>query len=353
MAKTKKSAAPEIMIPSERGKLDKALSQVVNAGETSEDALRRLYLPKNRALSDMTDFQIGGLHDKSTDLLGHLALEKHGISDADPKMVQKLLKKEYGGVADALPSIIAENDPQTALKKYMKAKELGYLSPEDVDDLMFKSIYGVETPFADKAGKIAGPAGIAIAPGLAPVRAAGVGLHEFTHGIEDVETGNPGYQDYKRNLAEIRKQTNDPIEAMKMRTAGHHEYDPHFETAKANNIIKGVEDLDDIKKAKLKRELVGRLSEQFGEGFKKVRSVAPVIGPAIGAYAALNSGDAAAAIPILNEAGDAGQSGADEKQMLAEHDAQVNYDSSPAGMDADKKKQALRAAAVRSLAGFK
>lgn len=68
-------------------------------------------------------------------------------------------------------------------------------------------------------------------------------------------------------------------------------------------------------------------------GGGKFKSLIPGIGTALGAYAALDSGDAMAAIPGLDQAENVGMSGEDERQMLAEHNARVNYDKSPAHFD--------------------
>lgn len=79
-------------------------------------------------------------------------------------------------------------------------------------------------------------------------------------------------------------------------------------------------------------------------GSKLLRSV-PVLGGLASVAMGLNSGDASAAIPGLDEAEDVGQSAADEKQMLAEHDARVNYDKSPAKLDRLKAMMGGRAPA--------
>ena len=69
----------------------------------------------------------------------------------------------------------------------------------------------------------------------------------------------------------------------------------------------------------------------------KILKSLPLIGTALGAYAALDSGDVMAAVPGLDSAEDVGESAMDEKQMLAEHDARVNYDQSPARFDKIRK----------------
>lgn len=62
---------------------------------------------------------------------------------------------------------------------------------------------------------------------------------------------------------------------------------------------------------------------------KTLRALGP-IGTLLGAGLALDSGDASAAIPILDQADSVGESSEDEAQMLAEIDALKSYDKSPA-----------------------
>ncbi len=80
--------------------------------------------------------------------------------------------------------------------------------------------------------------------------------------------------------------------------------------------------------AAAKKEFIAK--NKFNRGAKKMLGAVPVLGTVLAGYAALDSGDAMAGIPILNEAGDAGLSADAERQMLAEHDARVAYDKSPA-----------------------
>jgi hypothetical protein len=76
-----------------------------------------------------------------------------------------------------------------------------------------------------------------------------------------------------------------------------------------------------------KQNALKRLSAMTGN---KVYRALPFIGPALAGAAAISSQDASAAIPLLSEAESIGQSPEDEKQMLAEIEAQKNYDKSPA-----------------------
>jgi hypothetical protein len=80
---------------------------------------------------------------------------------------------------------------------------------------------------------------------------------------------------------------------------------------------------------------LGALKSMLKSGtFKQVVGAAPLIG---GGIAAAVSGDARAAVPFLGDSEDVGMSGADERAMLNEHDARVNYDKSAARADALRK----------------
>lgn len=67
---------------------------------------------------------------------------------------------------------------------------------------------------------------------------------------------------------------------------------------------------------------------------KKMLGALPLVG---GIAQALDSGNASAAIPLLDEAEDVGMSAADENIMLAEDDAKKDYAKSPARMNKLKK----------------
>lgn len=73
---------------------------------------------------------------------------------------------------------------------------------------------------------------------------------------------------------------------------------------------------------------LGALKSMMKSGtFKQVAGALPLVG---GVAAAAMSGDASAAVPLLDEAEDVGMSASEEIQMLNDHDARVNYDNSPA-----------------------
>ena len=103
------------------------------------------------------------------------------------------------------------------------------------------------------------------------------------------------------------------------------------------------------------KPLVGK--EGMFRKLKKGLKTVPAIGSMIGGYSALQSGDAAAAIPGLDSAESAGMSAEDEKIMLAEDQALRNYINSPAsqqkeqGMSPEQIK-ARREALVKRVKGF-
>lgn len=86
--------------------------------------------------------------------------------------------------------------------------------------------------------------------------------------------------------------------------------------------------------AKMRKTALDKISNTKGA---KIFRAIPLIGSALGAYSALNSEDASAAIPLLNEAESVGMNPEDEAIMLAERDALVNYKNSPARFARTKK----------------
>lgn len=156
-------------------------------------------------------------------------------------------------------------------------------------------------------------------------------LHESGHQYDDKILGAPslkGLSDEKSLRDKVKKSSRllddiDPAHAYELISQGHHAQIPDLRNGSYG---------------------LGALKSMMKNGtFKAV----PVLGTALGAYSALDSGDVMAAVPGLDSADNVGQSSADEMQMLAEHDARVNYDNSPA---AAARKQALRSLAQPTLA---
>ena len=141
------------------------------------------------------------------------------------------------------------------------------------------------------------------------------GGHQFDdkmldfHGSDDVK-----YKDLVQNAPAKKLITEvDPAEAYELMSKGHH--------AKIPNLREGSFGL-------------GGLKSMLKTGtFRAV----PLIGTALGAAAALESGDVMAAVPGLDQAESVGESAESEKQALAEHDARVSYDKSDAFKDARRK----------------
>lgn len=80
---------------------------------------------------------------------------------------------------------------------------------------------------------------------------------------------------------------------------------------------------------------LGALKSMLKSGtFKQLAGGIPVIG---GAAAAMMSGDASAAVPVLGDADNVGESKEEEFQMLAEDKARKDYNNSQARKDALKK----------------
>lgn len=139
----------------------------------------------------------------------------------------------------------------------------------------------------------------------------GKSLHEAGHQYDNQILGTRGENLDLKTLRYMKKsgldlKNMDPAQVYEMYAKGHHQNIP--------NLREGTYGL-------------GALKSYLKSGTFKAL---PIIGPALGAAAALSSGDASAAVPLLSEADDVGMSSDDEKQMLAEHNARVNYDKSPA-----------------------
>jgi hypothetical protein len=285
----------QVMKRSERGAIDKALSGAINQGEDAEAILKRMY--GDIPLEKLSDDQVYSLLDKASELTGHLGLEKHGISDADPKAVQKLLKKEYGFVEDIVPAIISEQDPEKFVKKYNKASKLGYADPKYLEDIMSGNSMGLEIPGYEQKSGLMIPKTIATSPQGNPLRQAGVGLHEMEHGVDDI-VGDYESRPYKWDaVAEARKGKQSPFEALRGITKGHHAGRDNFELEKANELIKGSSQLDDASKSAIRKRAQDIAEKMFGKGYTKVRAVAPILGGAAGlaASAAAEAFDAESA----------------------------------------------------------
>lgn len=147
-------------------------------------------------------------------------------------------------------------------------------------------------------------------------------LHESGHQYDDKILGFDGDNNFKslKQNAPAGKllQDIDPMQMSEIMNKGHHANIPNLRDADSYGL--------------------GALKSMMKSGtFKQIAGALPVVG---GLAAATMSGDASAAVPLLDEADDVGMSADDEKAMLNEHDARVNYDNSPARqakMDALKK----------------
>ena len=143
----------------------------------------------------------------------------------------------------------------------------------------------------------------------------GTTLHEAGHQYDDQILKHQGKELDLKTLRDLKKsgfdlKNADPAQVYEMYAKNHH--------ANIPNLREGTFGL-------------GALKSYLKNGtFKSL----PAIGTGMAAYAALESGDASAAVPGLDQADNVGMSSEDERQMLAEHDARVNYDKSQARRDA-------------------
>ena len=279
--------APQIMKRSERGVIDKAVSGAVNYGDDAESVLARMYgVP---SLDKLSDDQVYGLFGKARDLTGHLGLDTHSISDADPKALQKLLAKEYGPIEQNIPALITESDPEKFIKKYNQAAKLGYASPDALDELVGGRALGMQQPSYDKQSGILVPKSIAIAPEGSVQSRAGVTLHEGSHALDDImgETNSRPY-DWDA-VVEARKNQESPFDAIRRITKGHHPGVDNYELDKATQFLRGSSSLDKASEKAVAQRAADVTRKMFGEGFKKIRSV---VGPAVGVGGALLAGSA-------------------------------------------------------------
>lgn len=136
-------------------------------------------------------------------------------------------------------------------------------------------------------------------------------LHEAGHQYDDQILGKLGKDLNLRNLRNAKNagfdlKGMDPAQVYEYYSKGHHQTIP--------NLREGSFGL-------------GALKSMLKNGAFKAL---PLVGPALGAAMSLDSDNAAAAVPILNEAEPVGESPEQENQMLAEIQAKKNYVSSPA-----------------------
>ena len=146
-----------------------------------------------------------------------------------------------------------------------------------------------------------------------PESATGTLLHELGHAYDDQVLGQRG-----KPLATNLKLPDSfsPSDAYEIMANKHHA-----------DFIPGKREVGSFGK--------GALESLMKNGtFRQVAGALPVVG---GLATAAMSGDASAAVPLLDEADDVGESKSDEFQMLAEDKARKDYGQSQARMDALKK----------------
>lgn len=141
----------------------------------------------------------------------------------------------------------------------------------------------------------------------------GKALHEAGHKYDDEVLNKMGQN---LDLADLRKAKASGLDLKNMDPAQVYELYAKNHHAQIPDLREGTFGL-------------GALKSMMKTGnFKQLAG--PVAGLGLGAVGALASGDASAAIPVLDQAENAGESPEEEAQMLAEHNARVNYDNSPA-----------------------
>jgi len=156
-----------------------------------------------------------------------------------------------------------------------------------------------------------------------PIKAVSGLLHEGGHQYDDKilnfdGSDNIKLKDLKQNVPKGRMlQDIDPMQMSEIINKGHHARIPSLRDSDSYGL--------------------GALKSMLKSGtFKQVAGALPLVG---GLATAAISGDASAAVPLLDEADDVGESAEDEKAMLNEHKARVNYDKSPAGKNAQENQQ--------------
>lgn len=145
-------------------------------------------------------------------------------------------------------------------------------------------------------------------------------LHEAGHQYDDNilkfdGTDDVQFKNLKTNAPASRLVTDiDPAQAYEMIAKGHHAEIPKLREGSYG---------------------MGALKSMMKSGtFKQMVGAVPVVG---GAAAALMSGDASAAVPLLDEANDVGESREEEASLMGESQGFNNYNKSQARMDALKK----------------
>lgn len=231
--------------------------------------------------------------------LAHEVLKNTGLSVPDKS--SSSLKKE-----DFLNRIIQERYPE--LKSNLSLMDL---SSDNANGLYLPKTKSIQL---DK--KMVDKSDI--------TKSLSVGLHEAAHQYDDQILNFDGTEDVNRaNLRKLGKSSTaikniDPVDMYEVLGKGHHARIPNLRDADSFGL--------------------GALKSMMKSGtFKQAAGAIPLVG---GVAAAAMSGDASAAVPLLEEAEDVGMSAADEKSMLNEHNARVNYDKSPAHqarLDALKK----------------
>ncbi len=148
------------------------------------------------------------------------------------------------------------------------------------------------------------------------IKETGKGLHEVAHKYDNDVLGFAGKELDLKTLRDAKKsgidlKNIDPAEVYEMYAKGHH--------ANIPNLREGSYGL-------------GALKSMLKSGtFKQVAGALPVVG---GLAAATMSGDASAAVPLLDEADDVGESKETERELLNEVNARNNYAQSSARKDA-------------------
>jgi hypothetical protein len=358
-----KKLFPQIMKRSERGAIDKAVSSAVNYGDDAESILKRMY--GDIPLDQLSDDQVYRLLDKASELTGHLGLEKHGISDADPKAVQKLIKKEYGHLSEAIPAFISEKDPEKFIKKFKKAQELGYVDESYLNNLLHGESMGLEIPSMDLDSRMLVPKAVLVSPQGSPLRQAGTGLHEFEHAQDEVMSGLHDSRSYDWDISQSRRDKKSPFDAIRSITKGHMPGRENFELEKSNELLRGVPSIDPKSASVIKKRAKDLTETIFGKGYGKVRAVAPFLGGAAGlaasaaaeAFDAEDAGegsdlameDRASLSPLARTATDPSIANAARKEMQMREqfgtgEPVVNPDEGE-----DRRRMAARFAAVNAL----
>lgn len=173
---------------------------------------------------------------------------------------------------------------------------------------------GAEDSYSPRTG------GILVRDNEDLTKTLGKTLHEAGHKYDNDVLGFKGQNLDLKTLRDAKKsgldlKNADPMQVYDVYAKGHHARIPD------------LRDADNFE--------LGALKSYLKNGtFKQIAGTLPLVG---GVAAAAMSGDASAAVPLLDEADDVGESKSDEFQMLAEDKARKDYNNSPARLDAIKK----------------